>query len=282
LAEDSETVPRPAEASPAEGAVSTTPPIELKPWRVVASAIGLIGLVLSVIWLITSPGTREGTSALAALFFLSAAAIVGALKPYWERWKPAQQIGGAAGAAAGATVVFLALLQILPSNPTTTASIPPNATASAPPSRASPIPIGAKECSFLHTSPVVVQKIFSADGQPGISGDLRVLVVVNTAPTEGHTYWLFSKVTNGNGRFVYVAKAQVPGSLGQYQLPVRLPNSSVGSVRDIFVADGGPDALSWLQENNANDGIPQWDEHRNDLHGVTAVSNVCTIKKDRL
>jgi hypothetical protein len=127
-----------------------------------------------------------------------------------------------------------------------------------------------------------VQKVFSADGQPGISSDLRVLVVVNRAPTEGHTYWLFSKGPNGNGRFVFVAKAQVPGSLGQHQLPVLLPTSQVGSVRDIFVADGGPKELTWLQENHANNGESQWDGNRLDLHGVVAVSNVCEIKKDRM
>ena len=128
--------PLPAKA---EGADSTTPPIKMKPWRIGVSAIGMIGLVLSVILLITSPGTREGTAALAVLIFLSAAVIVGALKPYWERWKPAKQIGGVFGAAAAATVVFLALLQVLPTNSTAPTPTPPTATVSTPPSTSSPV-----------------------------------------------------------------------------------------------------------------------------------------------
>jgi hypothetical protein len=137
LAGESEAVPRPAEASPAKGGVLIAPLIKLKPWRVIASTIGIVGLVLSVILVIASTGTREGTAALVALFFLSVAAIVVAMKPYWERWKRAQQIGGAAGAATAATLVLLALLQVLPSNSPPMASTPPTATASTPPSTSS-------------------------------------------------------------------------------------------------------------------------------------------------
>jgi hypothetical protein len=256
---------------------------------VIGTAISLLFLLLSLSCLIYfNPSSRLETAGLAALFFISflgvllyAVPLVAVLWPDLRRWKRAKLIAPGLGAAVLATGLVLALLQVLPdgSKPTSNST----ATASPPPNTLSPMPIGAKECSFLPSSPVGVQKVFSADGQPGISSDLRVLVVVNTAPTKGHTYWLFSKGTNGNGRFVFVAKAQVPGSLGQHQLPVVLPSSPVGSVRDIFVADGGPDALTWLQENNANNGKPQWDENRLELqHGVVAVSNVCEIKKDRM
>jgi hypothetical protein len=75
----------------------------------------VLALLLSLIWLIASPpNSRVGTAGLVAIFLISASAVVGALKPYWEQWKPASRIGVAVSAAAGATLLLLTLLQILP------------------------------------------------------------------------------------------------------------------------------------------------------------------------
>ncbi|MEO7193663.1 MAG: hypothetical protein ABIZ05_02395 [Pseudonocardiaceae bacterium] len=107
-------------------------------------------------------------------------------------------------------------------------------------------------------------------------------MIVRTPPKNGHTYWLFSKVANGPGNFVYVAKDQIPEGVGTYSVGVLLLKFGPGSVRDFFVADGGPDSLAWLQMNKLHDGDPSWDyPNRNSLHGVMEVSNACTIQKTR-
>jgi hypothetical protein len=90
-------------STPSPRSDSAPPPTELKLGHIVVGAIGVFGLLLSLIWLIASPPiSRVGTAGLVAIFLISASAVVGALKPYWEHWKPASRIGVAVSAAAGA------------------------------------------------------------------------------------------------------------------------------------------------------------------------------------
>jgi hypothetical protein len=107
---------RPTHASPPAGQTPPTSPIELKPGYVAAGAIGVMGLLLSLIVLVWfPPDSRGGTAAFVGLFLLSASVMIGALKPYWMRWKLAKRIGSAVVAAAAATGLLVAVLQILPS-----------------------------------------------------------------------------------------------------------------------------------------------------------------------
>lgn len=139
----------------------------------------------------------------------------------------------------------------------------------------------AQGCPVNGSFPVEVLRVKSRDGKPGVSGDFIVDVLVKTPADSGHSYWLFSKVTNQPGQFVYVAKANISTSVGEHEAGVMLPKSPPGSVRDLFIGDGDPSALGWLQDNNKHDGDPSWDENRNTLHGVLPVSNTCTVTKTR-
>jgi hypothetical protein len=156
---------------------------------------------------------------------------------------------------------------------------PPSSSSSAAPSTVE----SGQICDVNGAYPVEVVGVRSRDGRTGISGDLIVDVAVRIPPKVGHTYWLFSKATNGPGNFVYVAKDRIPEGVVTYPARVLLPKSGPGSVRDLFVADGDPNNLTWLQMNKAHDGDPSWDyPNRISLpSGVVEASNVCTIQKTR-
>jgi hypothetical protein len=155
------------------------------------------------------------------------------------------------------------------------------ATAASPPldpGQICPLNVGA-------TYPVEITRVRSYDGRPGISNDNIADIYIGSPAPEGHTYWLISKVTNGPGNYVYVAKDEVtygPVPTG-YPAHVRLPRSGPGASRDLFVVDGDPTNLTWLQANKMHDGDPSWDDpNRINLPpGVRPVSNVCTIIKTR-
>ena len=80
--------------------------------------VGLIGvevMVGCIVWLVAfPPSSRVNTAGLVGLFLVAAAAVVVATRARWMRWKLSRVIGGALAAAAGATVLLLTVLQILP------------------------------------------------------------------------------------------------------------------------------------------------------------------------
>jgi hypothetical protein len=63
---------RPTQASPPDETAAPTPPTDLKPGYVVAGAIGMMGFLSSLIWLISFPPmSRGGTAALVGLFLVN-------------------------------------------------------------------------------------------------------------------------------------------------------------------------------------------------------------------
>jgi hypothetical protein len=175
--------------------------------------------------------------------------------------------------------------QLLAPHPTTTNPSPGPTTTSPSPTASGESPPdmrNAISCPVSGEFPVEVRSVASQDGKPGINSDLVVEVMIKNAAEDNHTYWLFSKVTNLNGKFVHVAKARISDSVGQDYSRIHLFNAAKGSKRRLLVVEGNKKAAAWLKKNNDTDGDATWDTQRLELPpGVRIISNACKVKKTR-
>jgi hypothetical protein len=193
-------------------------------------------------------------ASLAAVVVLASAAIVLVDRP----WRTSTPTPEAASPAPSPTLVTMV---------SPTASVASNSTGVA--------------CPDARGGRVVVQRAYAVDGGTGISSSIRVVVRIDTPPADQHTYWLLAQFSNGNGHDVYNAKTQLSGQPGWYEIPFSI-SSPVGSVRQVYVVDGAPAAIDWLQQNNRNSNSGAWDANRLALAaGARVVSNSCPIKRTR-
>ncbi|WP_126637978.1 hypothetical protein [Embleya hyalina] len=95
---------------------------------------------------------------------------------------------------------------------------------------------------------------------------MRITLDATPVP-EGSSLWLVAKVPNigspPSTRFY--AKAPVPTTPGDHELPLDLSGAQVGTSRDLLVVLADAAATPSLAENQANDGTTSWDIHRTAL-----------------
>jgi hypothetical protein len=133
-----------------------------------------------------------------------------------------------------------------------------------------------------------ILSIKSADGQPGISGDLIVNVHVDAAPAAGRSLFLISNLHQAGAAVphaTYVAKASIPTRPGAYPLEARFHYSgsvSIGLVRTFMVVSADRAATVKLQDNLDHQSDPSWDIYRLVLPpGATTIATFPPVVRTR-